>query len=152
MAWIDRLLAWSGETDDAVIVRIRSNFHPGRVDFRGEAPRRGACVRGASGELRDGSAAAAVGGRRAGRFLGASALRGAASGAGERGGAVCDAGRVLSGPVRGSAGDGAADYRRGAAAGGVDRAVHAAAAVDARGGAALPAAGRGGTRGEGRGA
>ena len=99
MAWIDRLLAWSGETDDAVIVRIRWNSHTGRVDFRGETPRRGAGVRGASREFRDGSAAAAVGGRRAGRFLGASALRGAAGGAGERGGAVCDAGRVLSGPI-----------------------------------------------------
>ena len=99
MAWIDRLLAWSGETDDAVIVRIRWNSHAGRVDFRGETPRRGAGVRGASREFRDGSAAAAVGGRRAGRFLGASALRGAAGGAGERGGAVCDAGRVLSGPI-----------------------------------------------------
>lgn len=99
MAWIDRLLAWSGETDDAVIVRIRWNSHAGRVDFRGETPRGGAGVRGASREFRDGSAAAAVGGRRAGRFLGASALRGAAGGAGERGGAVCDAGRVLSGPI-----------------------------------------------------
>ena len=151
LAWIDRLLAWSDEADDAVIVRIRWTFHAGRIDFRGETPRGGAGVRGASRELGDGSAAAAVGGRRAGHFLGASALRGAAGGVGERGGALGDERRVLPGPLRGSSGDGAADYRGGAAAGRVDRAVDAAAAVDARRGAALFAAGRGGRRGQTRG-
>ena len=149
LAWLDRLLEWSGDADDAVIVGVSRAQHAGRVDFRCDASGRNAGVRDAAGEDGDGSAAGAVGGRRAGRLERAAALRGASGGAGGGGAAGRDGRRVLPGSLRGAARDGAAGDRRGAAAGGVRGAVDAAAAVDARGGAALPAAGRAGGLGGG---